>query len=299
MANLKKVLKEIKRNKAPYLFISPFYIMFLAFMVIPIFYSFYLSLTELRGVRPPNFIGFTNYANLLQDTRFWTALRNTSVFAAVQIPLMMSIAITLALILNSPGIRFRNFFRSMYFLPVVMSLVVAALSFSMILSVDIGLLNLLLKRIGLTSHDWLNDPDLALPSIIVLATWRWTGYNIVILLAGLQNIPLELYEAAKIDGAGMLQRVRYVTLPLLRPIIFFCVMMSIIGSYQLFEEPYILTNKGGPMDRTLTIVLYLFETGFQKYRLGYASAIAYSLVLVIFIVSALQMKFFWRRTGVE
>jgi len=298
MSKLKGAVKAINRYKMPYLFISPFYIMFTVFMVFPIFYSFYLSLTNLRGVAKPAFIGLRNYANLLNDVRFWTALKNTSIFAVVQIPIMIGLAIILALILNSSWVKFRNFFRSVYFLPVVMSLAVAALAFSMILNIDIGLLNLLLERLGLGKYDWLNNPKLAMPSIIVLTTWRWTGYNVVILIAGLQNISPELYEMAKIDGAGPLRRIWNITLPLLGPVILFCVMFSVIGSYQLFEEPYILT-RGGPADATLTIVFYLFQIGFQRFQLGYASSIAYSLVVIIFVLSILQMRYFGRRTSQE
>jgi lactose/L-arabinose transport system permease protein len=298
MSKLKGAVKAINRYKMPYLFISPFYIMFTVFMIFPIFYSFYLSLTNLRGVAKPAFVGLRNYANLLNDIRFWTALKNTSIFAVVQIPIMIGLAIVLALILNSSWVKFRNFLRSAYFLPVVMSLAVAALAFSMILNIDIGLLNILLERLGLGKYDWLNNPKLAMPSIIVLTTWRWTGYNVVILIAGLQNISPELYEMAKIDGAGPFRRIWSITLPLLGPVILFCVMFSVIGSYQLFEEPYILT-RGGPADATLTIVFYLFQIGFQRFQLGYASSIAYSLVVIIFVLSILQMRYFGRRTAQE
>ncbi|HHV62145.1 MAG TPA: sugar ABC transporter permease [Firmicutes bacterium] len=287
--NKRLLWREVRRNKVAYLFISPFYIMFLLFMVLPVVYSFYLSLTDVQGIGMVKWVGLRNYINLFQDERFLQAIKNTSLFAVVQIPIMLTLAVILALILNSKRVFLRNLFRSVYFLPVVMSLAVAALAFSMILNKDIGLLNLVLSRMGFSPRDWLNDPDLALWSIVGLVTWRWTGYNMVIILAGLQNIPQELLEAAQIDGAGPWQRLRHITLPLIWPVVFFCLILSMIGAYQLFEEPMILT-KGGPMDRTLTIVLYLYQTGFQKFQFGYASAIAYSLVIILLVVSGLQMK---------
>ncbi len=285
------LLRRMWKARAAYVFISPFYLMFLAFTVFPIGYSFYLSLTKpLEGVN--NFVGLANYANIIRDPRFWRALHNNVMVVIVQVPVMLTLATVLATALNSKVLPFRKFFRTAYFLPVVMSLVVSALSFSMILNRDIGLLNLVLRKLGLATRDWLNDANLSLLSIMAIMTWRWTGYNMVIILAGLQNIPRDLLEAAEIDGASSFQRFWHLTLPLLWPVIFFCLVVSVIGSFQLFEEPSVLTmNTGAPMDTTLTLALYLYQQAFMTYRLGYGSAIAYCMVIIMVVASVLQLRF--------
>lgn len=289
----KTLLRRMWDNRMAYLFISPFYIMFVAFMLIPIVLSLYLSLTDLRGMGKMNFIGLANYKALLEDPVYLTAVKNTLVFTVIQVPIMVCLALILALMLNSKNLKLRNFFRSIVFLPSVMSLAVAALAFSMILNRDIGLLNILLRALGLPVRDWLNDPRLAFWSIMGVVTWRWTGYNAVILLSGLQNIDDELYEAARIDGANLFQQFRYITVPLLWPIIFFCIMLGTIGVFQLFEEPMILT-KGGPVNSTLSIAMYQYNQAFGRFRFGYGSAVAYSLVIMLTILSFINSKLFSR-----
>jgi len=291
----KSLLSEMWRNRSGYLFILPFYTIFLIFMLFPVLYSLYLSFCKtMGGIGKSPFIGLTNYINLLKDTQFITAVQNTTKFVIIQVPLMLALALFLALILNSKRLYFRNFFRSAIFLPSVMSLVVAALAFSMILNEDMGLLNMMLGFFGIPAQDWLYDPKLAFWAIMAIVTWRWTGYNAVIMLAGLQNIDENLYEAAKIDGAGPLQILRYIIIPLLWPIIFFCLIVGTIGVFQLFDEPMILTQ-GGPINRTLSISLYLYKTAFKKLRFGYGSAIAYFLVIILVIVTAINFKLFGKK----
>jgi len=297
MSLLKSKLREIVKHRVSFYFISPFFVMYLLFMVIPIIYSLYLSLFRMRGVsREPIFLGLQNYIDLIDDPKFLQALQNVLSYTALQVSLMMILAITLALMLNIKEIRFKNLFRLIYFLPVITSLAVASLIFRMILDERMGIVNILLGYIGIASIRWLRDPNVALISIIIMATWRWVGYQVVILLAGLQNIPKEFYEAATVDGAGRFRSVVSITLPLLFPVIFFCVVMSVIGSLQLFAEPYIMTQ-GGPADSTMTIALYQYLTGFRFFKMGYASAMAYALTVLILIVSLIQMKVFGRKAG--
>jgi len=289
-------LKKLRKYKVPYLFISPFFIMFLAFSILPIFYGGYISFHKFVTISSPlRFVGVGNYLHLFKDPRFFWSLKITFLYTVFQVSLMMTLAIVLALILNL-NLRGRNFFRMLYFLPAVTSFVVAALIFKLVLDKQVGLVNILLTKVGFLGYGWLEEPKLALLSIILVATWRWTGYQIVILLAGLQAIPHELYEAAKIDGTTTFQITRYITLPLLFPAIFFCVIMSVIGSLQLFDEPYILTS-GGPSDATLSTALLIYTTGFRFFKLGYASAMGFILAIIIFIVSLFQIKMFGRRGG--
>jgi len=287
---------KLSIKNAPYIFIAPFFVLFAIFSIVPIFYSAWLSFYRVEGIlSPPKFVGVNNYLSLFQLPRFLNSIRVTFIFTVSHVSIMLIIALILALILNL-RIKERNFFRLALFLPVVTSLVAAAIIFKLLLSYDMGLVNLILRWMGLPGYDWLTDPKLALPSIVILCTWRWFGFHMVVLLAGLQNISQELYDAAKVDGGSSLQVTWYITLPLLFPVIFFCIVISVIGSLQLFDEPYILTE-GGPADCTRSIAMYLYDTGFLRFQLGRASAIGYVLSVIIFIVTLFQIRILGKQAG--
>jgi lactose/L-arabinose transport system permease protein len=279
----------LNAKSAPYVFVAPAVILFLTFTLYPIIASLVLSFqTREGGVQ--SFAGLDNYARLLNDNLFYTALQNTFLILVVQVPIMLSLALVLAVALNSALVRMKGFFRVSFFMPVVTSLVAYAIIFLILLNQDFGLVNYVLSLVGIDPVPWLTSGFWAKVSIILALTWRWMGYNMVIYLAGLQGIPQELYEAAAVDGANKWKQFTNITIPQLRPIILFTVVLSTIGTLQLFDEPFILTG-GGPNNATLTITMYLYQNGFQFFDFGYASAIAYVLVLIIAVLSYVQIRF--------
>jgi ABC-type sugar transport system permease subunit len=281
-----------QRQVAPYLFIAPFFVMFLVFWIGPIITSIGISLTDWNGVQVPRFVGLANYAKLATRPEFYIAVRNTLVAAVVYDVLMVTLAIGVAMLLDWRHLPFPRFFRAAFFIPVTMSLAVVALVFQLIYAKEGGLLNQLIQTAGLPYKvDWLGNTRLALWSIVALRVWRATGYYAIIVLAGLQNIPRELYEVAAIDGATAWQSFRRITLPLLRPVMAFVVITSSVWALQLFDEPWILT-KGGPINATLTMVIYLYQHSFQYGELGFGAAIAYVLTMIIAVFSFLQLKLF-------
>ncbi|WP_341279512.1 sugar ABC transporter permease [Paenibacillus sp. FSL H8-0537] len=276
------------RTKAfvPYLFLTPALVLFAIFMGYPIVYSLLLSFqTSVSGELV--FTGLDNYAKLFSDKIFGKALLNTFIILIVQVPLMLFTSLLLATLLNSLK-RFKALFRVAFFMPAVTSLIAASIIFSIILMND-GILNQLLGAVGIDPIPWLSHPVWAKVSLIIAMTWRWTGYNMVIYLAGLQNVSESLYEAASIDGATRVRQFFNITIPQLKPIILFTAILSTIGTLQLFEEPYTLT-KGGPSDATITIGMYLYQTGFRYFNFGYASTLAYVIVILIGILSYIQFK---------
>ncbi|WP_303981721.1 carbohydrate ABC transporter permease [Niallia circulans] len=285
---IKKKKQFIKPKTVPYLFVGPALLLFIAFTVYPIIASFLLSFqTKVAGVY--TFSGLANYTRLFSDPLFYKALGNTFIILLVQVPIMLFLAVLLASVLNSSLLRMKGFYRVAFFTPAVTSLVAASIIFVLLLNTDYGLINYLFTSIGLEKVHWLTDPFWAKVSLILVTTWRWTGYNMVILLAGLQNIPNSLYEAASIDGASTIKKFFYITIPQLKPVLLFTFVMSTIGSFQLFDEPYNLTN-GGPNNATITITYYLYNQGFSFFNFGYASAIAYVIVLFIAVLSWIQFK---------
>lgn len=278
----------ITPKNAPYFFIGPAFLLILIFTVYPVVSSFILSFQEVRGVQK-SFVGFSNYSRLFHDPIFYKSLINTFQILIVQVPIMLFLALLIAVGLHSSMLRGKAFFRISYFMPAITALVAASIVFMIMLDEHFGLVNYFLSFLGVDSISWLTTPFWAKVSIIVVMTWRWTGYNMVIFLAGLQNIPAELYEAASMDGAGKVKQFFMITIPQLKPVFIFTVVMSTIGTLQLFDEPFVLTN-GGPNAATMTITLYLYETGFKFFDFGYASAIAYVLVMITAIVSWIQMK---------
>ncbi|MEU1947728.1 MULTISPECIES: sugar ABC transporter permease [unclassified Streptomyces] len=273
---------------APYLFILPALALFAAFKLYPIGWSFVLSLHKSVG-GTDTFVGADNYRRLIDDPLFWTALKNTAVVLAVQVPVMLALATGLAVALNSTLLHGRSVFRLGFFLPMVTGLVAYGIVFSVLLHQEYGLVNWFLELLGSDGIPWLTDPLWAKISIGLALTWHYTGYNAVILLARLQTVPKELYDAAAVDGAGPWHTFRHVTLPGLRPALLLTTVLSTIGTLQLFDEPYVLT-KGGPDNATLTIGVYLYQTAFKYFDFGYASAIAYALAVLIGILGLIQFR---------
>ncbi|KGX93970.1 lactose ABC transporter permease [Pontibacillus halophilus JSM 076056 = DSM 19796] len=280
--------KWITPRTAPYIFIAPAVLLFLIFTVYPVISSFLLSFQEGKAGNF-SFVWFDNYIRLFQDKLFYKALGNTFIILLIQVPIQLFLAVIIATALNSKLIKMKSFFRIAYFMPAITALVAASIIFMILLDENYGLVNYLLSLIGVEPVGWLTDPFWSKVSLMLVITWRWTGYNMVIFLAGLQNIPASLYEAAEMDGASKLRQFFYITIPQLKPIFLFTFVLSTIGTLQLFDEPYILTD-GGPNNATLTVTLYLYQNGFQYFDFGYASAIAYVLVLIIGVLSWLQMK---------
>ncbi|OIK11889.1 lactose ABC transporter permease [Bacillus sp. MUM 116] len=278
----------ITPKNAPYFFIGPALLLLVVFTVYPVISSLILSFQEVRGVEK-TFVGFANYTRLFHDPVFYKSLLNTFEILIVQVPFMLFLSLLIAVGLHSSMVKAKAFFRISYFMPAITALVAASIVFMILLDEHFGLVNYFLSFFGFKPIHWLTSPFWAKASVILVMTWRWTGYNMVIFLAGLQNIPSELYEAASIDGAGKVKQFFMITVPQLKPVFIFTVVMSTIGTLQLFDEPFILTH-GGPNNATMTITLYLYETGFKFFDFGYASAIAYVLVLITAVISWIQMK---------
>jgi len=276
-------------------FAAPFVILFGIFLAFPILASFVLSFTSfgLKDLANPvgsTVVGLKNYVDLFSDPVFWTALFNTFYFVIVGVPLTLVFGLLIATALNRGVSRFRTVFRVGYYLPVITSIVAIAVVWRFLLDPDVGLINMALGGLGIQGPAWLADPVLAMPSIIAMAVWRNLGFAMIVFLAGLQAIPAMLYEAAAIDGAGRWQGFRYVTLPMLRPTILFMTVITTIGYLQLFEEPFVMTA-GGPLNKTLSITMYMYQQGFTFFHQGFASSIAYVLFVIVAIVAFLQFKF--------
>lgn len=283
-----------RRANPAWLFVAPALGAIALFLFVPVFASLLLSFTdfdiyavaELRNLR---FVGFANYQTLLAEPLFWQALRNTLYFVAVGGPLSVAASLAAALLVNARLARCRPLFRTAFFLPVVTTLVAIAVVWRYLYHPRIGLINQLLAGFGVAPIDWLGDPRWAMPAIIAMSIWKNFGFNMVIFVAGLQAIPERLYEAASLDGAGPWHQFRYVTLPMLAPTALFVAVMTMIGGFQLFAEPYVMTQ-GGPSNRTLSVVLLMFQEGFRFWNMGYAAAIAFVLFAILLAGTALQLK---------
>lgn len=276
-----------RRTWAPYLFISPFYLLYALFMLVPVGVSVWLSLTEWVGLGTPRWVGLRNYRLLATDISFHRALGNTAVFVLVAVCLVVPLALLIAQGLGTRGLRVRDLWRTAYFVPIVVSPILVALVFGLVFDRQFGLANAVLRALfGSGGVDWLGDPDLARVSIALVMLWRWTGYLTVFFLAGLQNVPRELYEAAALDGAGRLRTFTTVTLPALKPVTAFVVVTSFICAAQIFEEPYLLTG-GGPAESTLSVTMFIYRAAFQRQQFGYAAAAAVVLFVLVFGISRL------------
>jgi ABC-type sugar transport system permease subunit len=290
-AKLAQAWKDIYKVRWPYLFISPFYILFLIFGAYPILFSLYLSFTEWKGLGPIKFVGFRNFELLFKDKIFWQSMANGVTLFFMYVPLMTFLALVLAVILNSKRIRGFRFFRTILFIPYIMNIVAAGFTFRLLLNQKYGLVNTLLGIFNVPPVPWLESAWGGRVSLCLLVIWAWLGYNMVIMLAGLQTIPSELTEAALIDGASPMQAFFYVTIPLMRPVILFSVVLSTMGSFNLFSEIYNLTG-GGPINATLTPVIVIFNQAFGNFRLGYASAMAYLFFIILFVLTLVQFRYF-------
>ncbi|MCC5833673.1 MAG: sugar ABC transporter permease [Opitutales bacterium] len=275
---------------APYLFLAPFASVFLVFMVYPLFQSVILAMEQTFGPEHTQFVGFANLRYVFGDPFFYTALRNTFIFAAASVLLQMPLSLALAMLLNQPWLKGRWLLRLIFFSPALVGAVFVGVMFSIIFERRTGLLNVVLHRLFGFSLDFPWLQEYAMPAMIIASLWMWTGFNMLYFLAALQNVDKELMEAAHMDGAGPWDRFLNVTLPAIRPIGGFVVLLSLIGAFQVFELPFLLFDGPGVDNRGLTIVMYLYQSGFQLGDLGYASTIGWILAIILIALSWLQRR---------
>jgi multiple sugar transport system permease protein len=279
---------------AAWVFVAPALLVVGVFFILPVLAALVLSLTDfdiyaVADAGNARFVALGNYARLLRSPDFWRALRNTFYFALVGGPLTIAVALGAALLLNHKLTRFRAFFRTAYFAPFVTTIVAVAIVWRYLYHPQYGPLNRMLAALGVDPVDWLGDPRWAMPAIILLAVWKNFGYAMLIFIAGLQSIPDELYEAARLDGAGAWRRFRHVTLPMLGPTLAFVGVLTTITYFQLFAEPYVMT-RGGPLRATTSLVLLMYEEGFRWWRIGYAAALAFVLFAIMIVGTLVQLR---------
>lgn len=285
-------LKEIYKNRTLYLFISPFYILFLIFAVFPIFFSIYLSVHEWDGIGEMKSVGFSNFTYMFNDPTFWQALVNNIAIWLMGNAPMLICALVVAFVINLSIVRFKSFFRIAYFLPNITAMVAVVIIFQSLFGNEYGLINFFLVKLGLSKIAWFNTSFGVRTAIAAMIGWRYMGYNAVIYLSGLQRIPKDLYEAAELDGANLFQTFFKITLPMMRPIILFSIMMSTIGGFQIFTEPQVLSGTQSPYPGSDTVVLYMFREGFTYQHYGYAAAVSWVLFVIIGLLSLANWKFF-------
>lgn len=282
--------RRIWQHRHFYLFISPFFVLFAIFGLYPLLFSLYLSFARWDGLTELTWVGLANFGTLAHDEIFFTSLWNTFVIGLMYVPPMFVGAFVFALLLNASWLKLRSVFRAIFFLPVVTPMVVVSIVFVLLYGQEAGLLNYLAGLVGMKPIPWLISEEWSKPAIAALLVWRWTGYNMVLMLAGLQSISDEYYEAARIEGAGPLQRMWHITLPLMRPIFVFCSIMSLIGTVYMFDEVFVLTQ-GGPGTSSTNFGLYLFNVSFTDFKFGYASCMAYTIAFFVFVASLLILRF--------
>ncbi len=287
-------MRDRTHIKVAFFFLAPALLAIGIFFFVPVIAALVLSFTDfdiysLAHIEYARFIGVRNYERILADPLFWTALKNTLYFLLVGGPLTIAVSLAAALLLNSKLVRLKTLFRTAYFAPVVTTLVAIAVVWRFVYHPRFGLLNYVLSWFGVPQIDWLGDPTWAMPAIILMAVWKNFGYNMIIFIAGLQNIPQELYEAASIDGASAWQQFTSVTIPMLAPTTLFITVITMIGYFQLFAEPYVMTQ-GGPLNSTLSIVLYMYQMGFRWWSMGYSAALAFVLFAMILAASLIQTR---------
>ncbi|MFH1269845.1 MAG: sugar ABC transporter permease [Candidatus Omnitrophota bacterium] len=296
MPSKKGILRELIQQRYSYLFIAPCVILFSVFVFIPVITSFFLGFTKYNVINPPQWVGLDNYRQILfHDPRFWKALRNTGVYVLGVVPISIWISLLLAVAIDQK-VRFKNFYKAIFFMPVVTSVIALSVIWKWLFAGEkYGLINYWLMKFGAEPIDWVMSPTWTLPAIMIMSIWAGLGYNMILILAGLQTIPKTFYEAAEIDGASDWYKFWHITLPLLRPTLLFVVIMSAINSFQVFEQVYVMTGGtgkgvGGVLDCALSLVAYLYERGFERFDMGYASAIAYVLFGIIFIITLFNLK---------
>ena len=284
----------MSRENAAWVFVAPALAALGLFFFVPVIAALMLSFTDfdlyaLADLSNLRFVGLDNYIMLLKTPLFWKALGNTLEFVVIGVPLSMALSLGAALLVNSKLGRFKDFFRTIYFAPVVTTLVAVAVIWRYLLHTQYGLVNWMLGGAGIGPVDWLGDPRWAMPAIVIFAVWKNFGYNMIILLAGLQTIPEELYEAATIDGAGRWGQFRHVTLPALAPVMLVVSILTMAGYFQLFAEPYVMTQ-GGPVESTVSVLYFMYEQGFKWWNLGFATAVAFILFLILFALTLIQLR---------
>lgn len=276
-----------RRSVVPYAFVSPFFVLYAAFLLGPAAYAVWLSLHDWSGIGDATWVGGDNYRRLLTDESFRQAAFNTGLFVLASLFVVMPLALLVATALNARGLVARDLFRVGYFLPIVLSPLLVSVVFTLVFDREFGLLNAVLRgAAGVAPVDWFGSPWWARIAIVLVLIWRYTGYLAIYFLAGLQNVPRELHEAAELDGAGTVRRFRSITLPLLRPVTAFVAITVLIGAAQIFEEPFILT-KGGPDDATLSIAMFIYRAAFERQEFGYAAAAGVILFVLMFAVTRL------------
>lgn len=291
-----------RRERAAWGFVAPALIAIAIFFVIPVVSALLLSLTDfdiyaLADLDNLRFVGLRNYEQLLSNPLFWGAMKNTLWFSVLGVPLSIAASLAAAVILNARVVKWRPIWRVMFFAPYVTTLVATAVVWRYLLHTRYGVINWALQSVGLPAVDWLGQPETSIPAILMFVVWKIFGYNMLIFLAVLQTVPDDLYEAARIDGAGPWKQFRHVTLPAIAPTLLLVSIISVAGFFQLFAEPYVMTQ-GGPAQSTVTVLYFMYEEGFKWWNLGSASAVAFILFLCIFAVTMVQL---WaaRRMGAE
>lgn len=282
-------------QRSPYLFISPFYILFTIFFLIPSVMALVLGFFRWSSVGAPEWFGLRNYQRLFGDPIFWLSVRNTIYYSAISLFVIVPLALLIAMALNSPRLKFVTFWRAVYFAPIVTSTVAISIVFRMLYNADYGLINAVLGVFGIEPVNWLGDTRFVKPAVMGIVIWRWTGLLSIYFLAGLQSISRDLYEAASIDGASARQKFLHITVPALRPITLFVCTIVLIGAMQIFDDPTVLFgtgNPGGPSNAGLSIVQYLYTRGIGQLLFGYASAVGVFLFVIIFVLSLLQFRVF-------
>jgi multiple sugar transport system permease protein len=291
----------MNRAQAGWWFAAPALIVIGTFFFLPVLVALGMSFTDfdlysLLDISNLRFVGLENYWRLLHEPLFWKSLGNTFYFVVLGVPLSIATSLGAALLVNSKVARFRHVFRTIYFAPVVTTLVAVAVVWRYIFHTRYGFLNYTLDWFGLGPIDWMGDPHWAMPAIVIMAVWKNFGYNMIILLAALQSIPEDLYEAARIDGASFWQQFLHVTLPSLRPVLLLVSILTMTGYFQLFAEPYVMTE-GGPLESTKSVLFFMFDEGFKWWSLGRASAVAFMLFVIIFLITLVQLRVGRRETA--
>lgn len=282
-------MKKLDKGYLPYLMVSPYLLHLLVFSAFPVVFSIVLTFFNWNIISPMEWNGLGNWKHVLSDRLFWKSIFNTLKFLSVHIPLQIIIALALAEVLNQK-IRLRSFFRAAFFMPVVISGVVVTIMWQQLLGYENGIINQLLINVGLGKVGWLTDPDVAIISIALMATWKNVGLYVILFLVGLQTVPKQYYEAADLEGASHWQKFTRITIPMINPTIFMVMVLSTLGGFSLFIEPYIMTG-GGPMNSTLSAVLYIYKEAFEYYHMGYSATLGLFFALMIVLVVIIQKRF--------
>jgi multiple sugar transport system permease protein len=286
--------EQTTQTRAGWMFVAPALGLIALFFVVPVVAGLLLSFTDfdIYAIGDPStvrLVGLRNYVTILSDREFWGALRNTLVFVLAGGPLSVLTSLGAALLVNARMVRWKSAFRVILFSPFVTTLVAVAIAWRYLYHPQYGLIDYVLRKLGLPAVDWLGNPHWAMPAIILFSIWKTFGYNMLIFVAGLQNIPEELYEAARIDGAGAWARFRHVTVPSLGPTFLLVGVTTMISQFQLFAEPYVMTQ-GGPLRSTVSLILLMYEQGFRWWRLGYAAALAFILLALVLLGTMVQLR---------